>query len=293
MNEGPDTRSEDADFDKYLARQSSLSQQYHAAIDDEPASSIDAAIKFRAAAQAQRLRLRRYARWTVPVALAASVVLAVTAVLQAPSNQWGGVHTVNIINESKVIEQAPSEVVVDISPHSISVPPPDMAIESPAPAAPIAMNMPRQREERADKAEKKAQHSEARAANVAPERDAVSASEAGALISEPLPSQPVAAPSFTPELAIKPAPAAPTAAIQSQKPSESFPVSTMAKRAAQGAVTQDASASSVKKPEDWLQEIALLRKQGKVFDAEAQMKEFRAHYPDYQIPAPAQGPPSK
>jgi hypothetical protein len=290
MNKGP-VRSEDADFDEYLAGQSELSRQYHIAIDEQPAPSIDAAVKFRAAAQAQRLRLKRYARWTVPVALAASVVFAVTALLQAPSTQMGVSRTMEIAKqESKAREAAvpPSEVTVDISQPVVQMPKMDMAVRSSAPS--IAMAMPQERAERSDKATSTPVESERSAApdaNAALALDSAPITASGATQPEPVPAAPPAqAFTATDSLAATP-PEAPAMSARSAKPQSGAQARLMAKRASSAPA---AAMPAVKSPEVWLQEIALLRKQGKVIEAETQLKEFSARYPDYQIPISASSP---
>lgn len=295
MNERPGPSPEDIDFDKYLARDSALSQQYHSAIDDQPAPSIDAAVKFRAAAQAQRLRMRRYARWTVPVALAASVVFAVTALLQAPSSQLGALNTAPTTIEGEKKEGARRksaaplpEVVVGISQSAVS--PSELAVETaPAPAATPSVApapAPVMQERRADLLDKavralsEAGHvetePESRIENALPERDAISSTNSAEERQAPEPSQPFAAANS----AGAAVPAAPAMLSRSAKPQANLEAITTEKRA-------EAAKAAVKLPEAWLQEIALLRKQGKVIEAEEQMKQFRARYPGYRIPVSA------
>ena len=53
---------------------------------------------------------------------------------------------------------------------------------------------------------------------------------------------------------------------------------------ARAAADRLASAAAVASPEQWLQGIADLRRQGRHEEAERQLAEFRKRYPDYRIP---------
>ena len=54
-----------------------------------------------------------------------------------------------------------------------------------------------------------------------------------------------------------------------------------------------ASAAAVASPEQWLQGIADLRRQGRHEEADRQLAEFRKRYPDYRIPDAIRGPMEK
>ena len=62
---------------------------------------------------------------------------------------------------------------------------------------------------------------------------------------------------------------------------------------ARAAAERLASAAAVASPEQWLQGIADLRRQGRHEEADRQLAEFRKRYPDYRIPDAIRGPMEK
>ena len=102
---------------------------------------------------------------------------------------------------------------------------------------------------------------------------------------------PQPAPTFTPEP--KPeAPASPPAAAPPSDPASGMRESRRADPAAERAEAQRAPAPAaramgklaVEPPEQWLERIAELRKQGKHEEADKALAEFRRAYPEYRIP---------
>ena len=62
---------------------------------------------------------------------------------------------------------------------------------------------------------------------------------------------------------------------------------------ARAAADRLASAAAAASPEQWLQGIADLRRQGRHEEADRQLAEFRKRYPDYRIPDAIRGPMEK
>jgi hypothetical protein len=80
---GPD---DDKAFDEYLQRGSAVSKQYRAIEEESVPSELDANILAKAASEVNADRHKRtsvWRRWSVPVALAASTVLAISIVLES------------------------------------------------------------------------------------------------------------------------------------------------------------------------------------------------------------------
>ena len=76
----------DEAFDAYLQRGSTVSQSYRAIEHEEPPTQLDATILSRAQAELRRntsQKYRHWKKWTVPVALAASTVMAISIVLES------------------------------------------------------------------------------------------------------------------------------------------------------------------------------------------------------------------
>lgn len=80
----------------------------------------------------------------------------------------------------------------------------------------------------------------------------------------------------------KPTPAAPQpAAPPAAAPSRAENQSTMGERRA---ATDRVAAAAARSPEQWLQGIADLRRQGRHEEADRELAEFRKRHPDYRIP---------
>ena len=89
--------------------------------------------------------------------------------------------------------------------------------------------------------------------------------------SQTLPSRPAAPPAAAP-------------APQSSEPLAGARESARADMRAERAVEQKALGLAAASPEQWLQGIADLKRQGRSEEAEKQLAEFRKRYPDYRIP---------
>lgn len=243
-----------------------ISQRYREVSAEEPPRALDDAI-LAAAREAQRPWTRRYA---VPLGLAAVVVLSVTVTLRIQHEQPG-----------------------------IEVPAPAPAAKAPAEAPPEAIAALKLKTEDRLKAP-------------VPEERANAALKDRARQDEPRPfAQPMqeqmreqvaAAPALSPA---KPAPAPVAPAVASrgemQRGAESS-VAGAAARQAEERTSRDAAAASrapqagpvealakravvAPTPEQELERIALLRREGKHEEADKALAEFRKRLPDYAIPA--------
>lgn len=93
----------DEAFDAYLQRGSAVSQSYRAIEHEEPPAQLDASILSRAQAELRTntsQKYRQWKKWTVPVALAASTVMAISIVLES-----GMQHEVRSVVSDEILQQ--------------------------------------------------------------------------------------------------------------------------------------------------------------------------------------------
>jgi hypothetical protein len=237
-----------------------LSRSYRELAREEPPREVDEAIlaAARRAAEARPAPLvvpsgRR--RWYFPLAAAAIIVLAVAV-------------TVQVERQQRDVEVAEAPVPV----------PPTAREEKPAPEKPS----PAEQKRELFTPDPKPAPSQERSAGAAAD-------------SRELRAQRDAAPPADAQKAPSPAPASPPAAAPPEAPAtgvrDSVRVDAAARpqpRAeAQGAMRQKAAelgALAHASPEQWLQGIADLRRQGRHEEADKALAEFRRAYPDYRIP---------
>lgn len=289
--------SDDKMFEEYLQRGSAVSQQYRALENEEVPAGIDAAVLARAADAVRAPAAKRAAlrRWSVPIALAASCVLAISIVLES-----GTRHEVALTSapqatsaESSVreSEQAREESVV-------------------GEAVPAEPEMQLRREEaRAQTSESQARDAAARArepraiSSPAPERaepDSASAPIAQASIQRDV------APASEPEVDKLPERKAAqqthayTGASHAIAQRAAAPPPPMAPQVASGASSEalERAASEARPvdraavpepanlredPDGWLEYIRKLRDAGETERADREWREFRAAYPQYEV----------
>jgi hypothetical protein len=278
-------RIDDKAFEEYLQRGSTVSQQYRALDDDGVPPALDAAVLARAAeavaesttpsnAVSDGKRVRAWRRWSVPVALAASTVLAVSIVLESGTrHEVTSMDAVAPIASDTPAAAAPmetSEAAASDRYHAPAVresapppPPAAAAVESRASAAPPTSSERAVAEQRlqAEAARRRAMEAKA----IDEERAAAKASSVQRRAEEAAGTAQAA----------RPAPAAAPLLRQAAP-------QVQAKRAA--SMASDAAAS-VEMPEAWLERIRALREAGRAEDANREWFAFREAYPDFAVAA--------
>ena len=235
-------------------RDPELSRLYKQASHAEPPPALDAAIlpAARAVAAPQRPPRPWWRRVQAPLALAATVVLAVVLTLSMDRNP----------PPDGEIPATPSgkerpPATEQVAPASRN------AAEALTPAAPAA-GMP---------ARKEAQRSK-----TTPEKQTPATSSQDS----PQPAAPTAVQGAPGASTAKAAPA-PAADAESADMLGSERRKPLAEPALE-AKREVATALPQKSPETWLEEIRILRRQGRPGEAERSLREFRAAYPAYQLP---------
>lgn len=261
---------DDKDVDDLLAGQSDLSRRYRASVasgsDEEPPADLDRAIlaKARAAVQSTQgnvapLPVRSRAKWAVPFALAASVLLTVVVVREG--NQKVGVNgevITGVLTEQSVAPSSASAVA-------------DTAL---APASD-------ERAEAVFAARDEGTQRSAQSQSVAP---VVALSPPEALTRVPAPEVTIttAGPVVTQELTatsglVPPPPAAPPpvrAAAAARAPA-------VQQASADAARPESEAAKSQRTPETWLEDVRKLRAAGEGVAADLELQRFLEAYPDY------------
>ena len=234
-------------------RDPTLSSLYRKASQGEPPPALDATIlaAARAAAASQRPPRPWWRRLQAPLALAASVVLAVVLTLSMDRNP-----------------PADGEIPAAKA-HRESAP----ATEQNAPAHSNAVE---------------ARSLDAPAREEAPRPPAVPAKQKPAISArESAPSAPPAAGAVKPEASATqgaPAPAADAGSADRLGNQQRSAIAEPAAAPAREAKREAAAPLQPPKPEAWIEEIRSLRRQGHPAEAERNLREFRAAYPDYPLP---------
>jgi len=264
---------DDRELDAFLTRASALQRQWREASAEEPDAAVDASLRAQARRavsarpgeprpDAPRASVSSSARWRLPLAAAATLVLGSTIVLMmaerdahlpatAPAQQQAPVQAPE--SAAPPHEAGNTEAAQDLSEQPIarkSAPPPRAA----APAPP--------------------RESDAAESNrIEPPANVVQLQQA--------PAAP--APSTTSEDALGAAPAEP----QARQRVQSFARSASRPAAGEAAATAPARADAGEEQEDidaWLERIRALRRQGKLQEAERSLHEFRLRHPDHVLP---------
>ena len=247
-----------------------ISERYRELAREEPPRHLDDAIL---AASRRETRSRPAPlvvpsgrrRWYFPVAAAAIIVLAVAV-------------TVHVERDEQDFEVAEAPV---------SAPPPAAPAVQSEPSPPSAAKEQAAKKEGFTPDPRPVTPTEPRAPN------GPAAGSRQAPLSElyKAPAPPAAAPAPPPEEASNRARAKARAdAEQAQAREETRAAAPTPARAASDRL---ASAAAVASPEQWLQGIADLRRQGRHEEADRQLAEFRKRYPDYRIPDAIRGPMEK
>jgi hypothetical protein len=260
-----------------MAEDPKISQRYRELSREEPPRHVDEAIlaAARRAAETRPAPLvvpsgRR--RWYFPLAAAAIIVLAVAVTVQVERQQPDPEAAVAPVTARKTPTDEQTEPAAKPAPARKPAPPqvfvPDPKQE-PARAESAGAAVPPPARPPSPQADRK--EPSAPAATPPPglmaQRDMSREAEAQRRLDEALRSQAKAPPSPSP---------APQAASESRMRSE-------IQRAPAPAAARPMAKPAVEPPEQWLERIGELRKQGKHDEADKALAEFRRTYPDYRI----------
>jgi len=247
-----------------------LSQAYCDAVrhgdDREPSPALDAAILAAAhravASRPQAVRQSsRFARWRLPLAMAASFLVGVFIVALFVPGEAGP--------ETHVLAQAPQEEVLPIPEQSQ----PSQVL----PSAPAEMDAMVDRRASAPAAVDKNRESETEFSVAARARMEPTILGRSARLSEP-------SGAMKEERMAEADRAMPMIENAQGAPTESEAVGMgRAKGAIRLSATQEMTTKR-QNPQTWLEEIEKLRRDGKIKEARESLIEFRKHYPDHELP---------
>lgn len=282
MNEPIDDKA----FEEYLKRGSPVSQHYQALDSDELPADIDRQVLARAqeAVRAPVVRkTRAWQRWSVPVALAASAVLAVSIVIESGQHESTLTRAPSYpAAERETTTAVPQADEQETAPAAAYEPPPVAAPAAPTevpragsapqnrPAASPRAQVERPSEPRAaaqPRIESLAKRAQVEAAEQKASADA-RMEHARQRAAEDLNERAMQA-SRTPVDSVPPAP--PPAVAQQAAP------------VASAAQAETRSFASERAPEEWLREIRELRASGKAEEADREWKAFREAFPDHIV----------
>lgn len=226
-------------------RDERLSRLYREAAGAEPPEALDRAILDAARAAAAPARKRAgWRSWTLPMSVAAVVVLTATLTLMVQQEAERPLPVAEVPRAPVVAAQEKAEAAADL------------AVK---PAAP-------------PEAKQEAVKREAERPAVAPTPVPEAVAPAGAVA----PRTPMA------ESVESAVPARPAAAM----PRQAVPAADGVEMRARSAPLRKEAvgAALARTPEQWLEEVRLLKKQGKEKEAAGALAEFRKAYPDYRLP---------
>jgi hypothetical protein len=291
-------------LDEYLRRESVVSQRYREIEQDEVPPELDASVlaQARAAALTQRKSKPTWMNWSAPLALAASGVLIVAIVLEVGVQDDVRMPAAKMEQATTTVQPSPEaqvvEEVVQIAP--VAAPPPPMQFEAPTPAAAntTTASKPEAPRELAKKStEREAIESvvvtgsqpQPTVQDVPLSVSAITGDELDAIASDSgtAASAGAAADSVgdTPERTRELDEIIVTARSRAESRRQSAPtppraVSVMRSPPAPAASAQQAPRLA---PEEWLEQIRTLRREGKVLEADEQWREFSEAYPNFEV----------
>jgi hypothetical protein len=290
---GPD---DDKAFDEYLQRGSAVSKQYRAIEEERVPSELDANILASAASEVnagRQKRTRLWRRWSVPVALAASTVLAVSIVLEsdlrheAPTVSYSTQTSAPPSRpeaqgrepEEPVLKEQANAVVesaflADEQVSSLEISPPKQEEAERAPAATVPAEAPR------SPTPASTPDYRLQAANAARSEAAEQHANAGspATVEERAEGSLTRARDGMRRLA-------PTSAVSQDSESDRSTIGASARDSGAG-LADDAKESKrdgTTDPHEWLQHIRELREAGKAEEADSEWEKFREAFPNYPV----------
>jgi hypothetical protein len=255
----------DDEFELRLRRGERFVPQFDADLDG-PDEAVDRAVLARARATVLQPpvaepRYHRAPRWTLPIALAATVLLSFTLVMQMDSRDVVAQRTAERADDATRAADAGMPAGVAESAMQADA---EVLVEQPAEAAPTA-------------------------------------SAPAPVLSEPVPSEPVASakavpaasePRAPPPPAAAPPPPPITAAAPRVSAAAPAPTGASSESLAAGALRREAmddramarSADATESPEAWLARIEALRSGGDLAAARRELEAFRRQHPDTELP---------
>jgi hypothetical protein len=281
----------DESFEAYLPRGSSVSQRYRALEQEQPPAQLDARILARAQSELQTSASHKYRiwkKWTVPVALAASTVIAVSIVLES-----GLQHEVRsaapVSSLAKESSDESSEAISE-SERSMPAQAPSSDAATATPDSGLPQRMAMQNAAPRESAQEQffaLDASRPSAPPAKPNEEVVSARAEMHAAAEREEHKASAAR----DLSIARAQSAKRSETQARSVAvpERAPAPVQADGAAESeprvAATVRSAPSSQRAPEAWLQKIRDLRKAGKVEDADREWRAFKAAFADFEVVA--------
>lgn len=273
------TEPNDKLLDEYLKRESPVSQRYRELEAHDPPPQLDATVlaQARTAVATRSKRRPMWMKWGAPLALAASGVMAVAIVLEigvqkevrAPAPQMEQTTSVQS-PEARVVEEFSANTVPDVQRDLRALPPRAEVPSQPQPEARdqgAISERARERKAAPEQSVAKAEREQYAQDSAAEEVRVTSAAER----SERALSQ-----SRAPNGAVAPAaPPSPTTISERRAIA-----STAAPVPAPSAAMQQAPRLPA---DEWLEQIRVLRREGKVLEADEQWREFTKTYPDFVV----------
>lgn len=239
-------------------RDERLSRLYREVADADPPEALDRAILAAARAEVAPAQVRKPAwwrSWTMPMGVAATLVLTATLTLMVQREQ------------ERPAPEAPAQSAPPAAPQEKKAEAVDLA---PRPAAPPPG------------AKREAARHEAERPPVAAPAPPPFVSEPKALQVAPAPAGAVSPRAPMAESAEPVAPARPAAAMRQQAAPAADAVEMRAKSAP---LRKEAvGAALARTPEQWLEDIRQMKKQGKEKESAEALAEFRRAHPDYRLP---------
>jgi hypothetical protein len=284
----------DESFEVYLQRGSSVSQRYRAIEQEHPPAQLDASILARAQSELQTSASHKYRywkKWTVPVALAASTLIAVSIVLES-----GMQHEVRSAAPVSSLARESSEAISEANSEPISEPMPPMPAQAPAsdmandtPDSGLPQRMATQNAAPRESAQEQFFAPDAPRPSAPPAKPNEEVVSAGAAMDAAAEREEHNARAER-DLSIA---RAQSAKRESQASSvavpERAPVPVRADDDAESeprvAANVRSAPSPLRAPEVWLQQIRDLRKAGKFEDADREWRAFKAAFADFEVAA--------
>ncbi len=290
---------DDKELEEYLQRGSAVSQHYRALDSEDVPAEIDAAVIERAS-QAVREPLvgkrRAWRRWSVPVALAASTVLAISIVLESGVRHEMAVTSApQAASEQELRSAAPAPRAAESAAerHEALSTKDERSLEAREPAS-AAGHAERQRAlaprapEAPPPAVESARASESEADFAATNRIAEPSSEpkVAAPADESDRSARTSTAAYQSVRAVAQRRAAPPAAASVSAPPEQDAATDMTEQTGSGLVRDqemNSKADETADPEKWLQRIRELRQAGETEQADREWRAFREAFPKHPV----------
>jgi hypothetical protein len=286
---------DDKALDEYLSRGSDVSRRYRELDDDAVPPELDRRVlaEARGAVSKNQSGGRAWMQWSAPLALAASAVLVLSIVIESGGDYEKPMETTEQAADARPAKaetstpkaaSAPAEPPVEVFTGLV----PDATFEPQAPPearAPAPASQSREQTLARQSAERQ------RVRGLVGETDTeVRTEEVQVNASRPAPAVELTSPS--PIHTITEDEALPEAVVTGQRRAEtrrsSGPRDTIARPSASG-VSANAEAEYADRafkrstPEQWLEEIRQLRRDGEAREADSQWEQFRKQFPDYPV----------